>query len=52
MDVLTFRFTDDMIMVAKKKRGRDASFFYVSRRCLSDPFTPSVYIEGRSGKCR
>ncbi len=27
MGVLTFRFTDDMIMVAKKKRGRDASFF-------------------------
>lgn len=41
-----------MIKMAKMEGSRNAPFLYVRRRCLSNPFTPPVYIEGRNGRCR
>lgn len=38
-----------MIKMAKKKGN--APFYVAVRRCLSNPFTPPVYIEGRNGGC-
>ena len=48
--VLTFCFTGDMIKMAKVEGSRNAPFLYAIRRCLSNPFTPPVYIEGRNGR--
>nr|DAD92043.1 MAG TPA: hypothetical protein [Siphoviridae sp. ctwWa4]DAH05683.1 MAG TPA: hypothetical protein [Caudoviricetes sp.]DAM03010.1 MAG TPA: hypothetical protein [Caudoviricetes sp.]DAZ17222.1 MAG TPA: hypothetical protein [Caudoviricetes sp.] len=41
-----------MIKMAKKKGSGNAPFYVAVRRCLSNPFTPPVYIEGRNGRCR
>ena len=38
-----------MIKMAKKKGSGNAPFYVAVRRCLSNPFTPPVYIEGRKG---
>lgn len=38
-----------MIKMAKKKGSGNAPFYVAVRRCLSNPFTPPVYIEGRNG---
>nr|DAS88571.1 MAG TPA: hypothetical protein [Caudoviricetes sp.] len=40
-----------MIKMAKKKGSGNAPFYVAVRRCLSNPFTPPVYIEGRNGRC-
>ena len=37
--------------MAKKKGSGNAPFYVAVRRCLSNPFTPPVYIEGRNGRC-
>nr|DAJ20597.1 MAG TPA: hypothetical protein [Siphoviridae sp. ctCjJ10]DAP93141.1 MAG TPA: hypothetical protein [Caudoviricetes sp.] len=41
-----------MIKMAKMEGSRNAPFYVAVRRCLSNPFTPPVYIEGRNGRCR